>query len=287
MMTATRTVLLTLALSAFVGASRITSLSSYVSIAKQNPTEDESPADNGEWETDKPGSGTEWDPRCPSVGSGAICMDCNKISVCLRGKVLPARDCPRDAPYCVNSDGFGGHCSAKPDEDREDCRSDFQCSSEGYFPDPNNCHYYYLCDLDLKAFKYDCMPGYVYDMVSRSCKRQIFSQECKKLDCSKSNGVWVYYDNNKQYYGYCYQTEAGVEEVALFKCSDGSEFDGQKCQFKCRSEGKFADSQDRSRYFECYYVGFVLQSRTKVCAKGMVFDGSAQICKPSQGIQHK
>lgn len=133
-MTATRTVLLTLALSAFVGASRITSLSSYALIAKQNPTEEEFPVDNGEWETDIPGSVTEWDPRCPSVGSGAICMDCNKISVCLRGKVLPARDCPRDAPYCVNSDGFGGHCSAKPDEDREDCRSDFQCSSEGYFP---------------------------------------------------------------------------------------------------------------------------------------------------------
>lgn len=141
--------------------------------------------------------------------------------------------------------------------------------------------------MDLKAFKYDCMPGYVYDMASKNCKRQFFSQECKILDCAKSNGVWVYYDNNKQFYGYCYQTEAGLEEVVLFKCGDGSEFDGQQCQYKCRSEGKFPDTQDHSRYFECYYVGFVMHFRVKTCAKGMVFDGNAKICKPSHTVQHK
>lgn len=41
--------------------------------------------------------------------------------------------------------------------------------------------------MDLKAFKYDCMPGYAY---------AIFPHECKNLDCAKSNGVWVYFDNN-------------------------------------------------------------------------------------------
>lgn len=131
-MTTVKLVLVTLTVSVAAGASRLTS-----SMAKQNPTEEEFPVDgmDGGGTGNVPGPGAEWDTRCPTtVGSGAICMDCNKISVCLRGKVLPARDCPREAPYCVNSDGMGGHCSAKPDEEREDCRSDFQCSSEGYFP---------------------------------------------------------------------------------------------------------------------------------------------------------
>lgn len=131
-MTTAKLVLLALTLSVAAGASRLTS-----SVVKQNPTEDEFPVDgmDGGGSGNVPGPGAEWDTRCPTtMGSGAICMDCNKISVCLRGKVLPARDCPREAPYCVNSDGMGGHCSAKPDEEREDCRSDFQCSSEGYFP---------------------------------------------------------------------------------------------------------------------------------------------------------
>ncbi|XP_062534883.1 uncharacterized protein LOC134204068 [Armigeres subalbatus] len=289
-MSATKMILLSLVLSA--GASQLISSPSSL-VARQN-LEEESPVDGGEEYpenggvvTDSPGNGAEWDPVCPRTGSAAVCLDCTKISVCLRGTVLPARDCPLDAPYCVNSDISGAHCSARPDEEREGCTSSFRCSSEGYFPDPNNCYYYYLCDADLNAFKYDCMPGYVYDMTNKNCRRQIFPSECKTLDCAKSNGVWVYYDNNKQFYGYCYQSESGSEEVVLFKCSDGSEFNGQQCQYKCRSEGKFPDTQDRSRYFECYFVGFTLNSRVKQCATGMVFDENAKICKSSQGVRHR
>ncbi|XP_065090590.1 uncharacterized protein LOC135711647 [Ochlerotatus camptorhynchus] len=275
-----------LALSA--GVSCLRSSSSFSGIAKQVLDQEELPIedDNGAQEyLSQSGneSNVEWDPICPLEGSGAVCLDCSQISVCLRGKVLPARDCPKDVPYCVNS-ALGGYCSAKPDEEREGCRTNFQCSSEGYFPDPHNCNFFYLCDSDFKATKYDCMPGYMYDMVQRNCRRQTHAQECKKLDCGKSNGVWVYYESNKQYYGYCYQTETASEEVVLFKCSDGSEFDGQQCQFKCRAEGKFADTQDYTRYFECYYVGFTLYSRVKACPKGMVFDTKAKFCLPSRGM---
>ncbi|XP_053686060.1 latent-transforming growth factor beta-binding protein 4-like [Sabethes cyaneus] len=214
---------------------------------------------------------------CSSGGSRAVCMDCNEISVCLNDRALPPKKCPVATPYCVDSQ-LGGYCSDEPDLERPECHDQFQCTSQGYFPDPFNCHYFYICDTNFRAYRQDCMPGYVYNVKINGCRRQIFPSDCESLDCSKSNGVWAYYGKSKQYYGYCYQSSSGSNEVALFKCSDSAEFDGFQCQYKCRSQGRFADSNDRSRYFECYYVGFKLTARVRTCGSGMAFDERTKFC---------
>ncbi|KAL9703804.1 hypothetical protein quinque_007322 [Culex quinquefasciatus] len=232
----------------------------------------------------EPGDSTPENPfdenACEKSENVPVCTDCTKITVCLNKKALPAKSCPAEAPYCISSLDSGAYCSGQPDPERQQCQDKFQCTSEGYFPDPNDCHYYYLCDSSLKPSKYDCMPGYVFDLKTNGCKRQVFANDCQKLDCSKSNGVWSYYGNTKQYYGYCYQPEeeSTATEVVLFKCSDGAEFDGYKCEFKCRQEGKFADSTNRNRYYECFFSGAALKSRVKSCAKGMVFDDRTKFC---------
>ncbi|XP_058465994.1 uncharacterized protein LOC131439243 [Malaya genurostris] len=225
-----------------------------------------------------PSNENPFDPNvCSSSDNLAVCMDCKKISVCLNGQSLPEKECPPDIPYCVGSE-MGSFCSVQPDPEREQCLDKFHCTSEGYFPDPYDCHYFYMCDSSLKALRLDCMPGYVFDLSSKNCRRQIFPSDCRKLDCSKSNGVWSYYSTNKQYYGYCYQSTSGSNEVVLFKCGDGAEFDGFQCKYQCRKEGKFADSGNRSRYFECYYVDFKLVARVRNCASGMMFDERTGYC---------
>ncbi|XP_055626411.1 uncharacterized protein LOC129768658 [Toxorhynchites rutilus septentrionalis] len=222
------------------------------------------------------------DPRiCSQSTNTAVCLDCNKISVCLNERPLPGKDCPQQTPYCVNAES-GSHCSAQPDPEKVQCQDRFQCTSQGYFPDPHDCHYFYVCDADLKPFKYDCMPGYVYDVNSNNCRWPGFLYECRKLDCSRSNGVWTYFGSNRQYYAYCYHTEVGRNEVAVFKCSDGATFDGIQCQYKCRGEGRFPDSQSKSRYFECYVSGLALRSRVKECSPGMVFDRERKMCVPQR-----
>ncbi|XP_055532645.1 uncharacterized protein LOC129722864 [Wyeomyia smithii] len=219
-----------------------------------------------------------YDPNvCSTGGSRAVCVDCKKISVCLNNRALPAKNCPVATPYCVDSE-LGGYCSDSPDPGRTQCQEKFQCTAEGYFPDPFNCHYFVLCDSNLKGYRHDCMPGYIYSVKTNDCRRQIFPSDCETLDCSKSNGVWGYYGRSKQFYGYCYESSSGSNEVAMFKCGDGSEFDGFQCQFRCRSEGRFADSVNRNRYFECYYVGFKLTARVKTCPAGMEFDDGRRFC---------
>lgn len=66
--------------------------------------------------------------------------------------------------------------------------------------------------------------------------------------------------------------------MMLFKCSDGAEFDGSQCQFKCIFLGNFADSMNSSQYFECFHVGFKLTARVRTCGSGMVFDKLTKLC---------
>ncbi|CAO1400098.1 unnamed protein product, partial [Diamesa hyperborea] len=67
----------------------------------------------------------------------------------------------------------------------------FQCTSIGYFPDPDNCRLFYYCSLNtagdaIEAEALTCRDGYVFDITAPQtgyCKLQAFSR-CNTINCT-------------------------------------------------------------------------------------------------------
>lgn len=68
--------------------------------------------------------------------------------------------------YCVSVEGEA-ECTDNTPDGCEASTADFECTSEGFFPDPFNCHTFYQCLADysgsISSYPFRCNHPYVFD----------------------------------------------------------------------------------------------------------------------------
>lgn len=219
--------------------------------------------------------------NCPvGVVTDFLCVDCFTKAFCdgLGQAVYFA--CPATTPYCNND-----QCSTIRDPDNDYCEEQIRdqqsdCSSEGYFPDPDNCQQFFFCP-DPKAVPtqlratYACPANYVYDSVNFYCKKKATAKDCVTAACTKAN-TFITYPGNANYYGFCQSTT----KLLMFKCPTGHTFNlaNYACEFKCSAEGIFGGPTCRD-YYICFKSGTQLLAAPYSCPSGYLYNATARACK--------
>lgn len=222
--------------------------------------------------------------ECPATSYGNLCADdCATMMICSGSiKPLVQTKCPSINPYCVKN-----KCSSTPDDNNPSCKlSSFRCTSEGYFPDPNNCTRFQYCPeqtdpakpVDGEAFQ--CPPNYVYNSKGFNCMKRVGNYNCNTLSCSRSPNRFTLYTAHKAYYAYCVSID-NANETVLFKCEDVDNFEYNvntyECEFKCKAEGRYP-ALEVNQYYECYRNGYALIPLLETCPKNTVYNIEKKIC---------
>nr|ABV44751.1 peritrophin-like protein [Phlebotomus papatasi] len=216
---------------------------------------------------------------------GPKCKDCRTLMKCLGADPpVSSQSCAErnpNTPYCTKT-----YCSATPDDSNPSCKdpqkSDFTCTGEGYFPDPDQCTRYYICPGPLQdAVAYDCPTNYVYKSKERGCGRRVNALDCATVDCSKTPNEFGVYKNDPAYYYFCL-SDKNTKKTVVMKCLDevNSQYDPNvgECTFRCSKEGKFVDVLDCTKYNVCYKVGSTFQVDSVQCPTGYFFDPVGSKC---------
>lgn len=137
--------------------------------------------------------------------SGFVChADCKSVAWCLntgdKWETIITETCGEDE-FCNQ---VNGTCSSEIDFcDDSNEESNFSCMTEGLFPDPFNCHKYYVCyqpqgTQNIVAVSFNCPLGLAFNVKSNKCSSIDGKNECKPLlRCSRPGEMhaWPYNDN--------------------------------------------------------------------------------------------
>ncbi|XP_062555445.1 uncharacterized protein LOC134220403 [Armigeres subalbatus] len=213
---------------------------------------------------------------CDGSRMFSTCSGCESVSVCL-GDTMDWRYCPyinSEKPFCNN-----GECSATPGYD--DCPYSLSCNGEGYYPDPRTCDTYHYCEGKYQASSvYKCPTNYVFNPETNFCKRKQKEADCMKVTCNPDE-IFSRYGTSNRFFGYCRYPGMGPfsYDVSIYKCPDGTIFDGKTCSFECPAEGRFPDASDNRGYYECYFLeDEKLTAVYQQCPSGRVFDAKLGSC---------
>ena len=232
--------------------------------------------------TNDPENPTMAPPGCGNSADGHhTCYNCTYAPICIPigskyvdyGPVNCV-DLNANTPYCNN-----GECSAKASAG---CPSgpppsQFTCTSNGYFPDPDDCHKFYFC-VKGKAKEFVCATNSVYSHQKNACVHQTVSSDCVVIKCKYTSVMeYVLYPKYPNVYGLCVRGHTTL----MFKCPEEEQFDTKisECIFVCKKEGLFAVSGNPQQYRECVSVGnnkFELYERE--CPPDSVFDAVKGKC---------
>ncbi|KAL1462424.1 hypothetical protein WDU94_014258 [Cyamophila willieti] len=72
-------------------------------------------------------------------------------------------------PYGLMFDAVNAQCVETLPTTTPSPREEFKCSKEGTFPDPYDCHSYYICGKDLKPQHKTCRVGFYFDQKINMC----------------------------------------------------------------------------------------------------------------------
>ncbi|XP_039435120.1 uncharacterized protein LOC120417226 [Culex pipiens pallens] len=209
-----------------------------------------------------------------TCGAGAMCQF---VQICL-GNMQEYKFCPMvdfTKPYCNR-----GECSETPETFDEECNLPvLMCTGEGIFPDPSICSMYHNCTaVGTMSSVVQCPMGEVFDPDASACKLPAVPEDCMKIKCDV-NELFSRYGTSKSFYGYC-EMNAGLLSttyIRIFKCPDGTTFNGKGCSYGCPEVGRFGDSSDPSVYYECYEQG--VDAIRNTCPVGKVFDTARKACR--------
>jgi hypothetical protein len=219
-------------------------------------------------------------PVCSKDGNH-ICFDCNTAPICVRTpngyQYIDKVNCAEqdaNAPFCTK-----GVCSANP---TDKCKTDppkpnLICTSNGYFPDPNDCQKFYFCVKDTPTV-YSCSNNFVYSHKQNSCIRRSVSSDCAVIKCKYTTLIeYVIYPKDPNVYGVCLRNRTTM----MYKCPEEEQFDTKtsECIFVCNQVGLFALPGDERKYRECISVGsnkFELKERE--CPVGSIFNAKQSRC---------
>jgi hypothetical protein len=166
-----------------------------------------------------------------------------------------------------------------------DVATNFECWSDGVFPDIANCRAFYDCALDegdnLVVDAYQCNAGYVFDPTEGGCVRAT-GRNCITASCDGSDNFYsvvLRYPRTAQYVALC----AGAKSYVML-CPRGttpnvnSGFPAS-CDVRCRFIGKNAHSEDNSKYYECDFANGIWSGILKNCPQGQIFNARTRSCQ--------
>lgn len=195
--------------------------------------------------------------------------------------------CPSDVPYCITDEG-GVRCSKSPttptcgENPIEPGPNDLRCSGSGYFPAPDDCSKYFVCDtIGSAPYAYQCPGKMIYDLNLARCRPKRWAKDCKTLKCdlASRNPVTVH-PVYPQYFGLCNTYDVTQETaVVVLRCPNNFVYNRQAmaCTFKCKTTGYFQGSE-RNKFFLCYKWGFRYQYLEQTCPPGFYFDVASTNC---------
>jgi hypothetical protein len=234
--------------------------------------------------TNVPDTDTKEKGGCSNIPDGHhTCYNCTTAPICIKissgfHNIGPVNCAELDAstPFCTN-----GVCS---DRSSDACpidqpKSNFICTSSGYFSDPDDCRKFYFCVKDT-ATDYSCSNNFVYSHQKSACIKQTVSSDCALIKCKYANVMeYVVYPKDPNVYGLCIRDHTTL----MFKCPEEEQFDTKtsKCIFVCRKEGLFAVPGNARKYRECILVSsnkFELYERE--CPVDSTFDAVKGKCIP-------
>lgn len=152
----------------------------------------------------------------------------------------------------------------------------FACKTEGLFPDPFNCHKYYLCykpqgNRQVVAVKLNCPNGYAFNVHTSDCSLTDDDIVCsQQFECARAGEMHAWPMNDNIFY-ICVKQENGLypslarcEKGYVFKHTacvkdDGSEIrPGEPVMTSttlrpdvCLKSMRYPDDRDCHRYYYC------------------------------------
>lgn len=153
---------------------------------------------------------------CAANFTGVQCGDDCRTRLVCTGQETPSlsQDCGSlnvRRPYCVENT-----CTATPNVSNSACNSAFTCTSEGVFPDPNDCKSYWYCpDTGEEAVGYTCSDGYVFYSKASLCRRREKPNFCQTFNCGTQLNRVIVFKANPVYYAFC----GGPDQTYYFKCA--------------------------------------------------------------------
>lgn len=216
---------------------------------------------------------------CDENGTVYFTVTCTGDTYCSED-VLGAATCGVDQPT---------GCDANPTPPETSPIQPLVCTSEGFFPDPYNCNVFHYCaGYGLESQFQTCPGDTVFNPEFKSdspCKVKVNDEtDCPQVDCTEST-IFKHYGTSEKYFAYCREAPDSTVDnpkemiVSMFKCVEGTSFDGAQCVFQCKEEGNFANPLSSSTYYQCYYSDEVLVGRMLMCPSGSQFDGNLQSCR--------
>ncbi|XP_049543746.1 uncharacterized protein LOC125956174 [Anopheles darlingi] len=163
----------------------------------------------------------------------------------------------------------------------------FTCTSTGILPDPNNCNNYHVCLAVGEASSvYNCAPGYVFNIASAGCIREVSTTNCVTVTCPAGEPTYVLYGTSRQYYVICDGTNPPTHILkcpnqALFSFFSGSTRFGE-CVYTCSGQGNYANSNNPSSYFQCYVLNGRIVYREVDCPQNTIFNQTLRYCVRAQ-----
>lgn len=202
---------------------------------------------------------------CTAADFGQKCKDCSVTLACA-GSTTPLGEskCEGALPFC---DSDTNNCVATKPKSCDGATVTFVCPGVGYFPDPDNCQIYYICDSAKKATQYDCQTNFVYDSKNRYCKRRYYASDCVTMKCATADAnKFITYRGNAQYYGYCDKDL----KLRMFACEQNMQFNGG-CNYVCTKEGYF-EGKSKTQFYHCARSGLTWQVQVIDCPTGYEYN---------------
>uniref|UniRef100_A0A182SDG5 Chitin-binding type-2 domain-containing protein n=1 Tax=Anopheles maculatus TaxID=74869 RepID=A0A182SDG5_9DIPT len=219
-----------------------------------------------------------------ATGRRQDCEDCNTVKICSYDQTPLAQfrcqDVDPTKPYCTGD----GICTDIPDPGVVCQKTNDLCpmSAPGYYPDPTNCTRYLYCDDSSLGFEQNCVAANnVYNQSSTSCFLKRRAADCFQVDCSnaRNKDKWFIYDPVPQLYFLC-----SSNGPLMFKCARDTDVFNltlKRCEFQCRTAGRFAHPDRTDMYYECAYISTSkLEKYEQPCPPLLQFNATEQKCLP-------
>lgn len=197
---------------------------------------------------------------------------------CVAGTAFNTITCSGTTPFCQTG---AKACSATAETCGEVSTETFKCTDKGFFPNINDCTSYYQCAAKGGAVqRYQCPIGYNYYPEGKNCKR---AAVCFKIDCTvKANlNQLIIYKPDPSVYVFCVADATGVPTSHVLKCkTEGYTFvkPDDTCQFVCLAEGRVADVNDNTMFYDCYRSGTGYKFIHSTCLTGTVYSAIDGYC---------
>ncbi|CAH1388448.1 unnamed protein product [Nezara viridula] len=165
------------------------------------------------------------------TGAGQICATCDTVSVCIAnvdGSITSVNQSCHADENCVDGQCVqGALCNYRP----------FQCSEDGFYPDPYDCTKYHVCVGAVGRLSFQCPEGTSYDALSSSCGYPLNTTACIDRpvpDCSQRLQIGAVPTNPNLYY-ICVEHD-GTLAPELYQCPGGYTFNAAKLSCKGAEE---------------------------------------------------